>query len=98
MFQVNLGVIEADPSSTKGVVQIMKHLNQYVAYPHGNKEDPHALLVEADQLSVERMVGVRVAMADHDLPKNTLRGLEPSPQEFHHRVIALQVQCSKVLL
>ena len=65
---VNLGVIEADQSSAKGVVQIMKHLHEYIPYTLGESAEPYPILIEGDELSVERMVTTQTVMADHTLP------------------------------
>ena len=69
----------------------MKKLNKHVPIPDGNAGEPVVICCHGDQLSCERMVDARFAMADHDIPKNTLKGLEPVPGEFHHRCLILQV-------
>ncbi|XP_077862864.1 uncharacterized protein LOC144345056 [Saccoglossus kowalevskii] len=81
---VNLGVIQQNPSSGRGVIEIMKILNQYVPRINGK---PFPLICHGDQLSVERMVGGRIAMAASEGVANRLVGLEPRPQEFHKRCI-----------
>ena len=88
--QLNLGVIKANPASAKGVVQIMKQLQSYVPLPNGPNRDPFVIPCHGDQLSCERMTDARFAMGDHELPANTLKGLEPCPGEFHHRCLLLQ--------
>ena len=69
----------------------MKRLNNYIPYLQGEGSQPYLTLVEGDQLSCERMITARTVMADHTDPKNTLKGMEPSPQEFHHLCLTLQV-------
>ena len=76
----------------KGVVQIRKRLNEYVPTPDGPGGYPYVIICHGDQLSVERMVDARFAMADHGVPRYTLKGLEPIPGEFHHRCLTLQVR------
>lgn len=90
-LQLSLGVVKADPASAKGVVQIMKRLNEYVPLPDGNDGEPFVIPCHGDQLSCERMSDARFAMGTHDLPANRLKGLEPTPGEFHHRCLTLQV-------
>ena len=85
-------MIRGDPATAKGVVQIMKRLKDYVPLPNGQHEEPYTVACHGDQLSCERMVDARFAMGDHDLPANTLKGLEPWPGEFHHRCLHLQVK------
>ncbi|KAI0233016.1 hypothetical protein LSAT2_016719 [Lamellibrachia satsuma] len=68
----------------------MKRLTDYVPLPNGQHEEPYTVACHGDQLSCERMVDARFAMGDHDLPANTLKGLEPWPGEFHHRCLHLQ--------
>ena len=86
---MNLGVINANPSSTMGVIQIMKELKKHVPLDDGNV--PFSILCNWDELSVERMIDARCAIADHEVVSDRLSGLEPSPQEFHKRCINLQV-------
>lgn len=85
---INLGVVKADPSSAKGVVTILCSLNDHVPVVQG---EPHTILTHGDQLSCERMADARRAMGDHEVPADTLKGLEPTPGEFHHRCLLLQV-------
>ena len=76
-FQFSLGVVKANPASAKGVVQILKKLNDYVPLPNGNSGQPYTILCHGDQLSCERMVDARFSMGAHDIPANRLKGLEP---------------------
>ena len=85
---MNLGVIQQNPSSGRGVIEIMKNLNQYVPRINGK---PFPLICHGDQLSVERMVDGRISMATSEDVANRLVGLEPRPQEFHKRCILVQV-------
>jgi hypothetical protein len=52
--QVNLGVIQENPSTTGGTIGIMTHLQRYV--PLAGDEQPFPVLCHGDQLSVERML------------------------------------------
>lgn len=84
-----MGIMQQNPATAKGVVEIMKVLSNYV--PVDGDNNPHSILCNGDQLSVERMVEARQAMAGSRDPIHRLLGLEPSPQEFHKRCILLQV-------
>nr|XP_002736791.1 PREDICTED: uncharacterized protein LOC100378528 [Saccoglossus kowalevskii] len=85
---INLGVVQENPGSSKGVLAIMKHLKKYVPMqPDGT---PYTILCNGDQQSVERMIDARISMAASEDPANRLAGLEPAPQEFHRRGIVLQ--------
>lgn len=90
-YQINIGVVKANPASAKGVVQIMKKLQDYVPLPNGPDGEPHVTLCHGDQLSCERMSDARFAMGTHEIPANRLKGLEPTIGEFHHRCLTLQV-------
>ena len=87
-LKVPQGIIEENPASAKGVVEIMKHLKRF-SPSSGDKQYPN--LCNGDKLSVERMVQARIAMAGSEDPGNRLVGLEPTPQEFHKRCLMLQV-------
>ncbi|KAK3101689.1 hypothetical protein FSP39_005507 [Pinctada imbricata] len=85
---VNLGVIPENPSTCKGTIQIMKYLNQYI--PMYKDGQPFQLLCHGDQLSVERMLDAKLAMACSSSPSDQLAGLVPRPQNFHRRCILMQ--------
>lgn len=86
---VNLGVVEANPSTVTGAIDIMEHLHQYVPNVPGGQV--HALPCNGDQLSVERMVSGQQAMSHSKTAAGRLEGLIPTPQEFHKEGILLQV-------
>lgn len=83
-------MIEANPSSTSGVITIMDKLNQYVPV----KEDgtPIPVIVHGDQLSVERMFGAKKARSGAQRALGRFEGQVPSPQEFHKQGLLMQVQ------
>ena len=83
--------MKANPASAKGVVQILKKLNEYVPLPDGDDGEPYTILCHGDQLSCERMVDARFSMGGHQIPANRLKGLEPVAGEFHHRCLIMQV-------
>ena len=60
-LHVHLGVINENPSSGQGVVNILKHLSKYV--PDGKEERHGNVICHGDQLSVERMIESRICMA-----------------------------------
>ncbi|XP_060605758.1 uncharacterized protein LOC132758221 [Ruditapes philippinarum] len=84
---VNLGVIKENPSTCKGVIEIMKHLHRYT--PKDEDGKPWPVICHGDQLSVERMVEGKIAMSSSTLPEDRQEGLIPRPQNFHKRVILL---------
>uniref|UniRef100_A0ABM0N1J3 Uncharacterized protein LOC102808213 n=1 Tax=Saccoglossus kowalevskii TaxID=10224 RepID=A0ABM0N1J3_SACKO len=57
---VNPGVIKANPSSSKGVIEILRHLGQYV--PSQNGKPLYDVVCHGDQLSIERMVDAKFSM------------------------------------
>ena len=92
-LQLNIGVFEANPSTTEGVRLIMDHLHQFVPW-HGDEKtgSPHIIPCHGDQLSCERMWEAKRTRAFNENRQERLLGLEPTPQEFHHRGIILQVR------
>ena len=85
---VNLGLLDADPSSTAGTVQIMTQLSKYV--PEVNGELLH-IPCNGDGLSVERMTHAKRARS-RAVRHARLLGLEETPQEFHKEALLLQVK------
>ena len=88
LFQVNLGTIDVNPSSTQGVITIMDTLHQYVP-THGDNILP--IPIHGDGLSIERMRDAKAARAASLNAAGRFEGLEPVPQEFHRRVLLMQV-------
>ena len=96
LIQRNLGVIQENPSSTDGVINILRYLMKYVPKtdsPEG--EIVHPTVVYGDGLSCERHNDAQLARANEDTYVKLLNGLEPGAQEFHKRMLLLQV--SKIL-
>ncbi|CAG2248808.1 unnamed protein product [Mytilus edulis] len=91
---VNLGVLKENPASCRGVIEIMKYLKQYI--PLDPNAMPIPIICNGDQLSVERMVTGRLAMAVSEEAEDQLVGLIPRPQGFHKRCILLQVEPYKI--
>jgi len=87
--QVNIGIIDANPSSTAGVISIMAHLHRHV--PHLDNDSLIVIPTHGDCVAVERMVDAQRARAADLSSGERLLGLEPIPQEFHHRALMLQV-------
>ncbi|KAK3107416.1 hypothetical protein FSP39_014037, partial [Pinctada imbricata] len=85
---VNLGVIQENPSTCKGTIEILKYLHRYV--PQYSDGKPYQTVCSGDQLSVERMIEAKLAMACSEEPSDRLDGLVPRPQGFHKRNIVLQ--------
>jgi len=66
----------------------MSHLQAYVPR-HGDSLRTTA--THGDCLAVERMIDAKRARAGDLSPADRLDGLEPVPQEFHHRGLMIQV-------
>ena len=88
-MQVNIGVLEANPSSTEGVSRIMRFLHKYVPTKDG---EVSPIVCHGDGLSVERMCDSQRHNAGGSTPTERLEGLVAAPQEFHKRMILLQVR------
>jgi hypothetical protein len=88
-FQINLGVLDDNPSSTEGAIGIMDFLSTKVPlYPDGK---PYPIITHCDCGAFERMLGGRKVRAADRGPVRKLLGIEPSAQEFHKRGLMLQV-------
>lgn len=94
-IKVNLGIIDANPSSTAGTIDIMDNLHRYV--PTLRTGRVWTMATHGDALAVERMVDSKNARAADLSPTDRLEGLEPVPQEFHHRGLMLQVCIALIL-
>jgi len=88
-LQVNIGIIDANPSSTAGVISVMDKLHHYV--PRLSVDDLITVPVHGDCLAVERMADAMMARTADLSSLDRLEGAEPVPQEFHHRALMLQV-------
>ena len=88
-MQVNLGVIDENPSSISGVIRIMDKLHQHV--PSCGSTGTFDILCHGDGLSVERMIDAQRARNTGHTSQERLTGLLPVPQEFHKRGLMLQV-------
>ena len=67
----------------------MKFLERYV--PSDGTGNVWPIICHGDQLSVERMIDGKIAMSSCREASDRLEGLIPRPQNFHKRVILLQV-------
>jgi hypothetical protein len=88
-FQFNIGVIEENPSTTAGVIKILDDLHRYVPSQDGTV---YPIVTWGDGLSCERHVLAQNARANCQNDFTRLKGLEPAAQEFHKRMILLQVK------
>lgn len=87
-FQFNIGIMEENPSTVQGVVNILENLHTYVP---ASGDQVHTLICWGDGLSCERHVDAQNARANAATKTDRLQGLEPSPQEFHKRMLLMQV-------
>ena len=70
----------------------MVHLNKFV--PKVSDDDVTVVATHGDCGAVDRMIDAKRARAADLTACARLEGLEPVPQEFHHRGLMLQV-CKK---
>ena len=94
VLQRNLGVIQENPSSTDGVIKILQHLSKYIPKT-GTEFLP--TVIYGDGLSCERHNDAQLARANEATPQERLENLEPASQEFHKRMLRLQVNSYKLL-
>ena len=84
-------MLQANPSTTNGVIQITENLHNHVQTSGDGKV--FLILCSVDGLnSVERMHTKR-ARANGETKLDKLKGLIEMPQEFHKEVIMLQLLC-----
>ncbi|XP_060588189.1 uncharacterized protein LOC132743654 [Ruditapes philippinarum] len=85
----NIGVLQENPSTTAGVINILDMLHRYV--PQNEADGTlYPIITWGDGLSCERHADAQNARANGATPRERLEGLEPSPQEFHKRMILMQ--------
>ena len=87
-IQVNLGVLEVNPSKTKDTGEILDHLAQYV--PH-TLEGPITIPCHGDGLTVDRIMRAKRNRSNHPDAVSRLECYEGVPQEFHKEMLILQV-------
>ena len=86
--KVTLGVIEENTSSIAGVSNILRHLHKYI--PRIG-DDLYVIPCHGDGLSVERMRDAVRHNSCGDTAASRLEGIIPVPQEFHKRMLLLEV-------
>ncbi|WAR25131.1 hypothetical protein MAR_010835 [Mya arenaria] len=89
----NIGVIDANPSSTAGVIEILDTLHNYVPQ---HEDQVHTLITWGDALSCERHLDAQNARANATTAVGKLQGLEPGAQEFHKRMLLMQDTMDKL--
>ncbi|XP_076101214.1 uncharacterized protein LOC143071009 [Mytilus galloprovincialis] len=92
---INIGVIDENPSSTNGVIQILDKLHAHVPYD-GDKIFP--LISWGDALSCERHNDAHNVRSNSGNERDRLEGLEPAIQEFHKRMLLLQDTMNKLFV
>ncbi len=76
---INLGVLDADPSSTTRTIDIMANLQDYVPLVG---DQVHRLPCNGDGLSVERIIHDQRAWVRGHTVLDRLGGLVPTPRNF----------------
>ena len=84
-----MGIIDKDESKTADMVEIMDIYQRYV--PQKPDGSPFILPLYADGLSCERGNDAQSARINGTTPWTQLQGMKPSIQEWHKRVLLLQV-------
>ena len=93
--QVNLGVVEANPSSTAGTCEILDSLLGHVPsrqLPEGNRLI--TVPCHGDGLTVDRIAKAKKARTNHPDALFRYEGFEPVPQDFHKEMLLMQVGIS----
>ena len=81
-------MISENPSSTAGVTQIVKTLMNHCPV---NDDKLAQIACHGDGLSVERMLDCQKHNATGETSFDRLEGVLPVPQDFHKRIILMQV-------
>ncbi|XP_030852129.1 uncharacterized protein LOC100893251 [Strongylocentrotus purpuratus] len=84
---VTLGVVDADPGTTQGMIRVMENLQQYVPVVEGK---PVPCLLNGDGLTIERILNAQRARSNGEEWDDRLEGLHACPQEFHKEMLHLQ--------
>ncbi|XP_030839935.1 uncharacterized protein LOC100893656 [Strongylocentrotus purpuratus] len=84
---VTLGVVDADPSTTQGMIRVMENLQQYVPVVEGK---PVPCLLNGDSLTIERILNAQRARSNGEEWDDRLEGFHACPQEFHKERLHLQ--------
>ena len=82
---------EVNPSTVGGVSEILRELHKCVPSVDGKL---HTTPCHGDGLSVERMCDALRHNAGGETAFERLEGIVPVPQEFHKRMLLLQVTAS----
>uniref|UniRef100_A0A8W8ILQ2 DUF6589 domain-containing protein n=1 Tax=Magallana gigas TaxID=29159 RepID=A0A8W8ILQ2_MAGGI len=88
---INLGVCQENPSTTTGTIKIMEQLHEYVPR---QGDDLFQLVCFGDGLSCERHNDAHMARSNGESRLSKLQGLQPQVQEFHKRMLHMQI-CKK---
>ena len=87
-LQINLGVCQENPSTTAGTIAILENLQQYIPR---TEEDDLPVITYGDGLSCERHNDVHMARSNGATVLDKLQGLQSQVQEFHKRMLLMQV-------
>jgi len=89
----NISVIEANPSTTSGTIDICEHLQKYIPVVG---ETTHKIPCNVDQMSHERMTHSKRARTTCNDQLSQIKPLVENPQEFHKSGIVMQVRLKYV--
>ncbi|XP_071483013.1 uncharacterized protein [Diadema antillarum] len=84
---VTLGVVDADPGSTQGMISVMEHLQKYVPVVD---DHPKPCLLSGDGLTIERILHAQRARSNGAKWDDRLEAFYACPQEFHKEILHVQ--------
>jgi hypothetical protein len=102
--QVNIGILNANPSTSEGTIKILEDLDKVknsstitylliitisLQYVPQSRKIP----VHGDSLTVESVAAAKLLRVS-DFGEERLANWEPIPQEFHHRMLIMKVGLS----
>ena len=77
-WQVNTGVVDADPDSATCVIEILEHLQRYVP-----KNNTGCFMMNIDGMFIEKMIHAWWGRTNARLATDRLDWVMPVSQEFH---------------
>jgi hypothetical protein len=86
---VTIGVIEKNPSSVSGMIEISEELQQYL--PLTEDGEKKITTCHGDGLTVERLNDAHKARIQSTTPEESFSSIQGAPQEMHKEMVNLQV-------
>jgi hypothetical protein len=89
-LQVPLGIVQKDETKTAEVIELLDIYKKYV--PAKSDGNPFPIILYCDGLSCERVDGAQKARINGGNPWHRLQMFEPCIQEWHKRLLHMQVK------